>query len=384
MKKIILSIAAVAALAACTKSEVQYEQTGEITLAPVTNTVTKSVAGYDYGTSDNFHVNGNEGKFDGVFPNTIDLYVFANAQDENADGELIDSWTTPYFKKAHFVYDAGKGNESTQFNPAIPTTGAYKGETPLYWPNVKTLKFVGYSDACNVTSLTPIVADDLSTLTIEGYVQDNTKTAEGANDLMWFPVTQDYGKAEGEIPAQMKHACSWITVNVKGNDVTASNWTLNSLIVKNIAHKGTAECGEESATWETDKLGSYKDEDYYNAQTDDEFDPTEGTTFTTAYVEYNEGTANNFIVIPQTPTTLEVTYSYVSDTINNITFTETKSVELDYDGVAGNSKWESGVHYIYNLTITATEILIDPVVVEWTESVYDADKGVTGDQPIEI
>ena len=354
MKKILFSLVALAALAACSKSEIAYEQTGEIVLSPVTSNTTKSVAGY----------NGNT--FDGIFPTTIDLYVFANAQDENAQGELISSWTSPYFKNAHFVHSS-KGNEGTQTHPTlgpVATEGAYAGDPTRYWPNVKTLKFVGYSDACNVTSLNPTVADNLSTLTIAGYVQDNTMTSEGANDLMWFPVTEAYGKAEGEIPAQMKHACSWITVNVKGDATTKGNWILNSLVVTDIAHTGTATCGATAATW--DDYDNIEDEDYYNEQTSaSDFDPEEGTTFTDQYVEYYKTAANNFIVIPQVPTTLEVTYSYESDT--DIWFHETKVISLDYDGAS--TKWQSGVHYIYNLTITATEILIDPVVVTWTENI---------------
>ena len=358
MKKIFFFLVALAALAACSKSEIQYEQTGEIAFAPIANTITKSVAGL-----------GDSGAFDGIFPTSVNLYVFANAQDENDAGVLQDSWTSPYFRNALFKHNASKGTEGTQEHPTlsnpVATTGAYAGDPTRYWPNVKTLRFVGYSDACNVSTLIPTVANDLSTLTIEGYVQDNTNTAEGANDLMWFPVTQAYGKDEGEIPAQMKHACSWITVNVKGDGVTASKWKLNSLIVTDIAHSGTAVCGLESATWAEDNLASIDDEDYYNAQLTSTFNPAEGTTFTDQYVEYHEGTANNFIVIPQTPTTLEVTYSYNSDT--DIVFSETKSISLDYDGAADtNTAWQSGVHYIYNLTITATEILIDPVVVEWT------------------
>lgn len=361
MKKIILSIAAVAALAACTKSEVQYEQTGEITLAPVTSNTTKSVAGYNGDT------------FDGIFPTAIDLYVFANAG--AADSEAEDHGE-PYFMNAQFEWFTVTQKPNATNNTAA-AGGAYAGTTTRYWPNVKTLVFAGYSDACNIKAnliddnddttpdTTPTMDFENDKLTIPAYTQDNVNyTTEGANDLMWFSRTEPYSKRTNEIVAQMKHACSWITVNVKGNDVTAGDWILNSLIVKNIAHKGTAECGEESATWKT--LDSYKDEDYYNAQTTNDFNPAEGTTFTTDYVEYNEGTANNFIVIPQTPTTLEVTYSYNSDT--SIVFSETKSIELDYDGVVGtNAAWQSGVHYIYNLTITATEILIDPVVVvDWT------------------
>ena len=350
MKKIFFSLVAIAAIAACSKSEIAYEQTGEIMLAPVTSNTTKSVAGYEGNT------------FDGIFPTEIDLYVFANAGEE---GSAANAHNEPYFRNAQFEWF------TTSQKPNATNTqadgGAYAGNPTRYWPNVKTLVFAGYSDACGLSKTTPTMNFVDNALTIPAYLQDNaTYTAEGANDLMWFPRTTPYSKQTSEIVTNMKHACSWITVNVKGDDVTATytegdpavthtGWTLKSLVVKNIAHKGTAECGETSAVWYG--LDNYSDEEYLATD----------ATFTKDFAEYHKGTANNFIVIPQTPTTLEVTYSYNSDT--DIVFSETKSISLDYDGVDGaNAAWQSGVHYIYNLTVTATEILIDPVVVNWTEN----------------
>ena len=339
MKKIIISMMAVAALAACSKSEVAYETPNEIALAPVASNVTKSVAGYDGDT------------FDGVFPTDVNLYVFANASNDAGT-----AWTDPYFANALFKWNDTKGVEDVQ--GTVATEGAYAGDPTRYWPNVKTLKFAGYSDACNVSTLTPTMNSDLSALTIEGYVQDNTKTAEGANDLMWFPCDGTaYDKTANEIAANMMHACSWITIKVAGDAVTAGNWTLNSLVVTDLVHSGKVVCDDETATWTLDS--DTADEDYYN----------DGTTFTQEYVKY-EMNANNFIVLPQEPTTLEVNYTYVSDnrgttdTADDITLTETKSVSLDY--VAAGTAWQPGVHYIYNVKITATEILIDPVVVDWT------------------
>ena len=352
MKKIFFSLVAIAALAACSKSEIAYEQTGEIAFSPVAKTVTKSVAGLD-----------TDGDFDGIFPTTIDLYVFANAGEAGSTAAAHDE---PYFRNAKFKWAAGGSLDSFDHDnnaetPSIPTIGAYAGDPTRYWPNVKTLVFAGYSDACDLSKTTPTMDFDNNVLTIPAYTQNNaTYTTEGANDLMWFSCTTPYSKQTAEIVTNMKHACSWITVNIKGDDVTKNKWKLNSLIVKNISHTGKASCGEAAATWDT--YSNNFDEDYYNAQTTTTFNPAEGTTFTDQYVEYHEDTANNFIVIPQTPTTLEVTYSYNSDT--DIVFSETKSISLDYDGAS--TKWQSGVHYIYNLTITATEILIDPVVVEWT------------------
>ena len=334
MKKIFFSIMAVAALAACTKSEVQYEPAGEIAFAPVAKNVTKSVAGYNGET------------FDGVFPTNVNLYVFANASNDAGT-----AWDAPYFENAKFVY-----NESKDVNTAVK--GAYAGDPTRYWPNVKTLKFAGYSDACGVEkNATMDFANNV--LTIPAYTQDNENyTAEGANDLMWFPCDgQAYSKQANEIAAQMKHACSWITINVAGDAVTAKSWTLNSLVVKTLIHSGSVVCDATTANW---TLGTETaDEDYYN----------DGTTFTESYVKY-EKNANNFIVLPQEPTDLEVNYTYTSDATNNLTLTETKSVSLDYD--AAGTAWQPGVHYIYNVLITATEILIDPVVVEWTN--YDGNE----------
>ena len=340
MKKIIISMMAVAALAACTKSEVQYEPAGEIAFAPVAKNVTKSVAGYSGGT------------FDGVFPTDINLYVFANASNDAGT-----AWEDPYFENAKFVWDAAKGTEDSQTfdGKNYDTEGAYAGDPTRYWPNVKTLKFAGYSDACGVEkNATMDFANNV--LTIPAYTQDNENyTAKGANDLMWFSRTEAYSKQSDEIAAQMRHACSWITINVAGDDVTANNWTLNSLVVKTLKHSGSVVCGGATASWTL--TVEKTDEVYYN----------DGTTFTKEYVKY-EKTANNFIVLPQTPTSLDVTYTYTSQeaigTKPAITLTETKNVPLTLTNSL--AVWSPGVHYIYNVMITATEILIDPVVVDWT------------------
>ena len=365
MKKLLLSIFAVAILFSCSKSDIIYDDfKQEIGFSAVASNSTKSVAGYDGNT------------FDGVFPTEIDLYVFANAQDEE-DGKLLSSWNTPYFKNAKFVYDEEAGVDDTQgSNPAIPPEGAYEGETPRYWPNVKSLKFAGYSSAYDFdnASTKPSMNAAFTELTLPAYTQDNTKSAEGANDLMWFINPNSYTKQANEVPAQMKHACSWITINVWGDNVTADNWTLNSLLVKDIYCTGNVVCGSSTASWNT--LSNKKAEFYYNGGTTFTETATEYATFAKTATEY-ETIANNFIVIPQAPTSVDVTYTYVSDAANNLSLTETKNIPLTFDGDAA---WQSGYHYIYNIKITATEILIDPYVVEWTE--HDHDSSAEGNQPI--
>lgn len=345
MKKIFISLLAVAALAACTKSEVQYEPAGEISFAPVASNVTKSVAGYEGDT------------FNGVFPTDVDLYVFANAIEGTYGAANVG---TAYFANACFEWASGKGTEGSQ--DGVATAGAYAGNPTRYWPNVKSLIFAGYSDACGVEkNATMDFAGNV--LTIPSYTQNNASyTEEGTNDLMWFACDGTaYSKQADEVAAKMQHACSWITIKVAGDDnMVANGCKLNSLVVKSLAHTGSVACGAAAATWTIAADAVKADENYY--------EPVTAAAVTATATKY-EDTANNFIVIPQEPTDLEVTYTYTSDATNNITFTETKSVSLDYD-TAGTA-WKSGVHYIYTITITATEILIDPYVVEWSETSKD-------------
>lgn len=349
---------AVAALAACSKSEVQYEPAGEIGFAPVASNVTKSVAGYNNDT------------FDGVFPTDVDLYVFAEA----GIGDYADTNYDPYFTDALFTWKKGGVTDSvTEGELTIPTTGAYAGfPNPYYWPNVKTVVFAGYSDACNAKECDASMDFANNKLTISEYTQSNytettvdgqtqyTYPKEGENDLMWFPFDgTEYDKQANEIIAKMQHACSWITIKVAVDaNMKSSNCQLNSLKLNAFYHTGNVVCGADAATWNT--LTNPKEEYYLNGA---------NTTLTTTATAY-ETTDNNFIVIPQEPVMLDVTYTYMSDLANNITSTETKPVSLAYTTTAPTA-WQSGVHYIYTITITATEILIDPVVAKWDDHTYD-------------
>ena len=345
MKKIIVSMMAVAALAACTKSEIQYEPAGEISFAPVASNVTKSVAGYT------------DGEYDGVFPTDVDLYVFANAIEGTYGAANVG---TAYFANACFEWASGKGTEGSQ--DGVATAGAYAGNPTRYWPNVKSLIFAGYSDACGVAkNATMDFASNV--LTIPSYTQNNaTFTKEGENDLMWFACDGTaYSKQADEVAAKMQHACSWITIKVAGDaNMVSSACTLNSLVVKSLAHTGKVECKVDGATWTIAADAVKENENYY----------TTGSLITASPIVYEEENAkNNFIVIPQNPTELEVTYTFTSDSSNGLKLTETKSVPLFFDDA--ESDWESGVHYIYTITITASEILIDPYVVKWDDEEVD-------------
>ena len=90
MKKLLLSIFAIAALFSCSKSDITYDnQETQIGFSPVANNITKTVAGY------------NGDSFDGIFPTNLNLYVFANA----LEGDYSSTnYGSPYFENALFKW----------------------------------------------------------------------------------------------------------------------------------------------------------------------------------------------------------------------------------------------------------------------------------------
>lgn len=333
MKKIFISLFAVAALAACSKSDIAYENDQvEIGFAPVPHNITKSVAGVE----------------DTTFPTDLDLYVFANIQGDevDADGNLLDEWPSEYLNNARFVYDR------------LGSNGVYEGETPRYWPNVKSLIFAGYSNACNIDDVAEdsTVDFDANEISIFGYVQDNDQDGAGENDLMWFPWNgSSYTKQSTAIPAVMQHACSWITVKVlRDANTTDETWTLKGLQINGLYHTGDATCGEDAATWEV--YGNTAAETLYT-----------GTAALGTTAEVYEDVDENMVVIPQVPTSINVTYSYVpQEGVAAVTET-VKDLDLKIvsDPKSDDNIWESGKHYTYTIKITATEILVAPEVDGW-------------------
>ena len=337
MKKIFISLLAVAALAACSKSEVTYEPTGEISFAPVTRLNTKAAVN------------------DTDYPDALNMYVFANA---GAAGAQLSTFNEPYLANAEFAHGSHAEN-------------VFGGVTPYYWPNVKKLIFSGYSESGNAASLNPRptyeLTNDVWEIKMKGYAPGTGTATLGDNDLMWFPTTaQSYGKADmmgdgKEVEVVMQHACSWVTINIKGDATTGAantTWKILDLTIADLAQSGDVVLGS-AANWTPSTETSVFD--VYQA--------TEGKALTTEYVDYTQLSYKDLIVIPQATKTLKVKYSYVSQAGagtdgKDIVIEEEKDILLTYgDGTA----WQPGAHYIYNITIGTLEILIEPTVKNWDE-----------------
>lgn len=326
MKRTSIILLSVMAITACSKTEVNYNDLSEIRLAPVSSMNTKAaVDGTDY-------------------PAALDFYLFANAgYDTDADGiaDQGETYTDIFLDYAKFT-DEADGTENNK---------VFAGDPTCYWPNVKSLIFAGVSASGNVASLTAekVNMDFVNNqLTITGYTQPDS----GNNDLMWFSKTTPYDKDANAIPVSMKHACAWLEFTFKGDAVTAADgsaWKILDVKVLNVAKKGNATCGESSATWDT----LSEEADYIV------YDNASGTPLTTAGVTpKDEG--KDAVVIPQGQKSIYFKYSFTSQA--GQTIEEEKTIELTGD-------WVSGTHYIYTITIGATEIKIAPSATSWGDPV---------------
>ncbi len=358
MKKIFFSIVAIAALAACTKSEVAYEAPSEIGFMAVAGNITKAPVSGD------------------VFPEDLNLYV-------NAYVHQTTLPTTP---------DYISNGEFTHRNGTI-----WGGVNPYYWPNEQTLHFSGFSKSGNATNANASYNPSTDVLTITGY-QPGVGTDLGANDLMWFPSTKytagkenGYDKNTTYVTANLYHTCSWITFMVQGDETTGSStstYAVTSLTINGIDVTADVTCTGNAALANTN-LSTYvvwsnntaADSNYpvtissgALANTFSKVDDIVTRTPKNIETAATTTTGGNIVVIPQLPGSIDVKWTYESSTGAYIEDSATGlSLKLND---ANTIKWEPGKHYVYTITLGANEILISPTPVQWVE-------GTTGNVTVE-
>lgn len=333
MKKIAI-ILAVAALAACTKSEVKYDAPAEIGFAPATKNITKAE-----GMSGNLA----DGQKLGVWAywdnDATPGAVTVNAA-QNVNG--YNNFTDNYLVNALF---AKKGTNWGGDGVAYP------------WPVNGALVFAGYTTPGDAVLTTDTqVAYNLTSDVMTFTDYENTNEF----DLCWFGRTaSSYNhRATGDaVPVELSHALTWVSIAVYGEGTPVGNWTITSMTLNAPAIKGTATCNGQTgkATWS----------DFTTKSTisilDEEHTITAGTTKDgeTTGVELTDD-----ILIPTTPVQLTVNYEFK---VGTSTKTDSKTVSLKLND-ANTQAWESGVHYTYTLVFKGNEILVAPSYGEWTTS----------------
>lgn len=353
MKKIFMTMCAAAALMACTKTEVQYENSAEIGFVPAVKNVTKAAMTGTLNTNDNLGIwaywNGVEGKVE-----------------DDAD---YAAYTDAFLSNALFV---SRNNTS------------WGGQTSYPWPTNGALVFAGYnkkSDASFTASYSGLTDD---TMTFTNY----TQSTDLANtfDLCWFGKTAaSYNnRADGSaVAVTMSHALTWITINVKGDATTGGTnpWKITKATLLNVNTKGTtgtcvfdsADNNKAKATWTSTTPSNIVVNETAATKDANNVITGGGKELSQEAVAY-ESTTNGLVVIPQTPVSLEIEYIYpVSDvykegkTTVNLNLDGTKKE----DGTTQNTKitsWLSGTHYTYTIVFKANEILVAPSYGTWVES----------------
>lgn len=339
MKKIISIVLGVAALAACTKISVSYEQPGEIALAPVTraNMTKAAITGTTFPTT-----------------NDMGVYAFYNA------GKLVGTpkeefltGSAAYLNNVKFVNRTGTGN--------------WGGETSYYWPKTGSLVFAAYSPSA--ANLAYSAGEDK--FSKADYVQ-STDLANTV-DLLWSPMTaKSHDKTTTAVPMVFYHAMSWVTVQaVAANSESEGKFKVKSVKLNGIVNKGSFETAVDDIDWTLSSAAvDVKTLTVFNNDAYKEI-----PKMTPA--EVLENVAKGTVVIPQSlgdAVTLTVVFSQVMPTGDwsadqNLTFTLNKckvgepAVEL--------KKWDNGKHYIYTLNFNIkgaageNEILIKPTLTDW-------------------
>ena len=357
MKKIFISIVAIAALAACTKSEVAYEASAEIGFAPAVKNITKAAMAKDatLNTTDNLGI--------WAYWNGIN----GSVEESNA---TYANYTDSYLANALFV-----NRNATSWG----------GQTSYPWPTNGALVFAGYNKPAGATFTAAYsgLADNIMTFT------NYTQSTDLANtfDLCWFGKTpRSYNnRADGAaVAVTMSHALTWITINVKGDSNTAPTgegaqpWKVTKATLLNVNTVGTTgtcifDAGDDNkakATWTSTTPANITVQTSAVTKDANGVITDGGTALTTSAVAY-ESTTNGLVVIPQTPVSLEIEYIYPvagvykeGKTRVNLTLEGTKKE----DGNTPNTKidkWLSGTHYIYTIVFKSNEILVAPTYGGW-------------------
>lgn len=307
MKKFyVFAAVAIAALASCTKSEVVYNQgQQEIGFRQFTGSMTKGDP-----TNLSELVGG---------PTTMGVFAHINASNPYKE----------YFSNAKFVTSESGSN-------------LWGGDPKRYWPLQDKLDFTIYAPYVDGTTY----KNDTKKLTVA--VANNTTAQQ---DFMYG--TQRYmekEKTSSGVPVVLKHALSMVSVKIRSN--VDNLFKVTKVEIVDAIQNGSFVVTYDGSTSIEMTPGSTKG-------TVETYSNTTGTDLTTSEEGISFGSK---LVFPLAP--LAATNAATNAAKLRITYNMEKATGLEAV-VNLSDAWESGKHYTYNVTLTATEILLSPTVEDW-------------------
>lgn len=334
MKKTLLTIAAVAALASCTKNEVVYSDSQEIGVMPVSKIIPK----------------GGPLTPEDDFPNEMFKVIAFHGKELTAP----TTWAAGTKVEDDYYFDWTNFASIGETWAGADETGVH---TPKYWPKQGQLFFAGYYPHDAVATENATYTFNTANLSLSGYTTKTYSNETSMDDLMWFDVNDQTSANSGPVPVTFKHALSWITFIVNAAD-DASNevFTISSIKLKQVHTSGDFNSNNStanSAAWS-------------NQSTPVDFNVFSGSQ-TINKVKGKEGendiTYDGLLIIPQ---------AIIDDTnIIEVNYTM-KGVNSEFTYLAKLSgEWEVGTHYTYTLTFGAKEIEFTPSIGNWEDSSTD-------------
>ena len=344
MKNLFIIAAAVAAMAACTKSSVVYDDSqNEIGFIPVSDVVSKAVPGpigVD-GTGSSQSYNQKE---------TFGIFAYHN------NNAVADTEWNAFYPNASLYID----NKEFVYREDLLS---FAGRNPEYWPKTGSLAFAGYSPWDMLNDKVSYTADATPVFKINNFTQGNYEWPANADnvtnntvDVMWFDVDDQNSASQNDVAVVFKHALAWLDFNVKlAEDVAAESFTIKSIVLTNMYLDGSFTTETTPPTW-SPATGALKEIVLYDNST--------GNNITTTGTTYGE-----LLVIPQnivkvaSTTKSQLRISYTQNTSDGTAQVETIVLDIEKDDIAA---WELGKHYTYNISFSLNEIEVQPAVMDWT------------------
>lgn len=361
MKKLFLTFLAVASLAACTKSEVQYEQSGEIGLAPVTENRTKAMVTTN------------------AFPDE-QFKVWAFYKQVNA-GTSIEKWQASSAEQTKYINEKPFAQKTTN-------KGLWGGANATYfWPKVGSLMFVGYYPVSLEDKVDYSFTSTENKMTVKeftpgDYAQTgfvNTDATNCVEDFMYFNMTAtscdatttgpDNSVKDGyHVDVVFRHALSWLIVVLKKDAATPAGATIT---VKDVyfTKVNTTGTGVVNNSPDTSADPAETNEISWTTTTDETEvyvlgGSAEGADNTTELTD--DYTCQQPILIPQVMDG-DIVITYEIKSSDSSAFTETKTIKLSDLNNSDADTWQPGKKYTYTVTIGTSEILIDPAIAPWED-----------------
>ena len=296
------------------------------------------------------------------FPTTLSIYVSA-----------WNSVSKDYFKNIEFKKGTESSETTWKAGKLWPVNGVTSFLAYAFTPATQTKKVMdentaewGSSDA----NWAKQVSFDFSSksLCYNPVAAEGSAVATEANgtpyvDLLYANADQTKEKIYANVEMEFKHSGAWIVFNVKlDKDLDAQN---SQLIVNNFElvniHKGgkltidNKIVGGAQASWDFTSCPAedYQVESFPQANTD----LTKGLKLSTADAIFG-------VVLPEQQQTA-IQFKYTLSSTNSAFTAQTATYTHNLDRF---KKWEMGKKYVYTITISFSEIKIEPSVKNWDET----------------